>query len=222
MCGYYIQPIGCKCETDGKCCMVISIFNLFFLIVESVWLSVLILDHHHNGCYHLYDFVHGLYLTSLILFTTTFTDYWAGTKNLIFRVSYFTFIVYSLNLFFRVSTVSSFGLVMRSNQTEECSVYQDTESGSDIFFVFMILNCVYFSISAILLTTYACKGIVYCCTKCCEEAEKEYEERTSSKLKKELEETKKQLEEAKSSQTAIPVVRIVSVDNKDEQEDLKE
>ena len=218
MCEYYIQPIGCKCETDGKCCILISMFNLCFLIVESVWLSVFMLDYHHDGCYHLYNFVHGLYLTSLMLFVTTFTDYWAGAKNFIFRVSYFTFIVYSFNLFFRVSTISSFGLVMRSNQTEECSVYQDTESGSDFFFVFMILNCVYFSINTILLTTYACKGIVYCCTKCCEE----YEERISSKLKKELEETKKQLEEAKSSQTAIPVVRIVSVDNKDEQEDLKE
>ena len=213
MCGYYIEPIGCKCETDGKCCMVISIFNLGFLIVESVWLSVLILDHYHDGCYYLYDFVHGLYLTSLILFTTTFTDYWAGSKNFIFRVSCFTFIVYSLNLFFRLSTVSSFGLVMTSNQTEECSVYQNTESGTDVFFVLMIFNCVYFSINAILLTTYACKGIVYCCIQCCEEAE----ERASSKLRKELEETKKQLDEAKSSQTAIPIVRVVSVDNKGEQ-----
>jgi hypothetical protein len=111
---------------------------------------------------------------------------------------------------------------MTSNQTEECSVYKNLEYGTDIFFVFMILNCVYFSINAILLTTYACKGIVDCCTKCFEEAEKEYEERTSSKLKKEFEETKKQLEEAKSSQTAIPMVRVVSVDDKDEQEDLKE
>ena len=126
MCKYYIKPIGCKCETDNKCCMIISIFNLMFLIVESVWLSIIILDSYHECCYNLYNFVHGLYLSSLILFVTTFTDYWGGTsKDFIFRVSCLTFFIYFINLFFRVSTLSSFGLVLKMNQTDQCYVSTD-------------------------------------------------------------------------------------------------
>lgn len=181
-------------------------FNLMFLIVESVWLSIIILDSYHEGCYHLYNFVHGLYLSSLILFVTTFIDYWGGTsKDFIFRVSCLTFFIYFINLFFRVSTLSSFGLVLKMNQTDQCSVSTGPDFGNHMFFIFMVLNCIYFSINVILLISSVCTGIVYCC--------KNVEEKTTTKLRKELEETKKELEEAKSSRDDVPVMEIVKTED---------